>query len=40
MALDFSESKEFEELKQKHKKECFKHQEKMMKLEHELYRWD
>ena len=35
MALNFEESKELEELKQKHKKECSEHQEKIMKLEHE-----
>ena len=35
MALNLSESKELEELKQKHKKECYESQEKIMKLEHE-----
>ena len=35
MALDFEETKELEELKQKHKKECYDHQQKTMKLEHE-----
>ena len=35
MALDLEETKELEELKQKHKKECFEHQESLMKLEHE-----
>ena len=35
MALSLSESKELEELKQKHKKECYEHQEKLMRLEHE-----
>jgi len=35
IALNLSESKELEELKQKHKKECYAHQEKLMTLEHE-----
>lgn len=35
MALSLSETKELEELKQKHKKECYEHQEMLMKLEHE-----
>ena len=34
MALNLEETKELEELKQKHKKECFEQQEKIMKLEH------
>jgi len=35
MALELSESKELEELKQKHKLECYKCQQDTMKLEHE-----
>lgn len=35
MALTFDETKQIEELKQKHKKECYEQQEKIMKLEHE-----
>jgi len=35
MALTFEETKQLEELKQKHKKEFFEHQEKLMKLEHQ-----
>ena len=35
MALELSESKEIEELKQKHKLECYKCQQDTMKLEHE-----
>ena len=35
MALSLSETKELEELKQKHKKECYGQQEKLMTLEHE-----
>ena len=34
MALTFDETKQLEELKQKHKNECYKHQEEIMKLEH------
>ena len=35
MALELSESKDLEELKQKHKLECYKCQQDTMKLEHE-----
>ena len=35
MALTFDETKQLEELKQKHKNECYECQEKQMKLEHE-----
>lgn len=35
MALNLEETKELEELKQKHKKECYNCQEKISKLEHE-----
>ena len=35
MALGFDETKQLEELKQKHKKECYEFQEELMKLEHE-----
>jgi hypothetical protein len=34
MALNLEESKELETLKQKHKKECYEHQEKIMTLDH------
>ncbi len=34
MALNLSESKELEELKQKHKLECYKYQQETMTLEH------
>jgi len=34
MALTFEETKQLEELKQKHKNECYEHQEEIMKLEH------
>ena len=35
MALSLSESKELEELKQKHKLECYRCQQETMRLEHE-----
>jgi len=35
MALSFEETKEIEELKQKHKNECSDQQQETMKLEHE-----
>ena len=34
MALTFEETKQLEELKQKHKVECYEHQQETMKLEH------
>ena len=35
MPLSLAESKELEELKQKHKLECYRCQQETMKLEHE-----